>query len=303
MFNRTKVTQPTILVTGAAGKTGKVVIQALAARGATVRALVRHPEQVELVRKLGATHVMIGDIQDRDTINKAMQGVVSVYFICPNMHLHEIAIGEMIIGAAQQIDIGHFVYHSVLHPQTESMPHHWAKLQIEALLFESRLPFTILQPTAYMQNILAQRQRISQNGVFPVPYSADTKLSLVDLNDVGEAAAIVLTQPGHRYATYELCGTWPLSQYEVAAEIGKQIDRDVHVQVIDLADWQEQAQSSLEPYQINMLCHMFRYYDTSGLVGNPNVLGWLLRRPPTELSEFIHGSFHDIPDTYDAANR
>ena len=267
-------------------------MRALATRGVTVRALVRRPEQAALVRGLGAADALIGDIQDRKTIAAAMQGIRAIYYICPNMHPHEIAIGEMMIEAAQQAGVKHFVYHSVLHPQIESMPHHWAKLRVEERLFESGLPFTILQPTAYMQNILAQQQRILQDGVYPLPYRTGARLSLVDLADVGEAAAIVLTQPGHCYATYELCGTRPLSQDEVATAISKQIGRDVHPQVVDLADWREQARrSGLGPYQIDILSCMFRYYDAFGLVGNANVLGWLLGRSPTNLSEFIHRSF------------
>ena len=255
-------------------------------------ALVRRPEQAALVRELGATDVVVGDIEDQTTMAVAMQGIRAIYYICPNMHPHEIAIGERMIVAAQQAGVKHFVYHSVLHPQAEAMPHHWAKLRVEEHLFESGLPFTILQPTAYMQNVLAQRQSILQDGVFPVPYNAGARLSLVDLDDVGEAAAIVLTQSGHHYATYELCGTWPLSQEEVAAEIGGQLGDDVRVQVVDLANWQEQAQQvGLGPYQIDTLSRMFRYYDAFGLVGNPNALSWLLGRSPTSLSEFVRHSF------------
>ncbi len=281
-----------ILVTGAAGKTGQAVIGALAARGAAVRALVRRPEQAAHMRELGVADIVIGDIQERTTLGGAMQGIRAVYYICPNMHPHEIAIGEMMIEAALQAGVEHFVYHSVLHPQAESMPHHWAKLRVEERLFESGLAFTILQPAAYMQNILAQRQRILQDGVYVLPYGADARISLVDLADVGEAAAIVLTEPKHRYATYELCGTWPISQEEVVTEIGRQIGRDIRLQVVDIADWQEQArQSGLGPYQIDTLSRMFRYYDAFGLAGNPTVLSWLLGRSPTNLSEFIRRSF------------
>jgi uncharacterized protein YbjT (DUF2867 family) len=279
-------------VTGAAGKTGQAAVQALAARGARVRALVRRSEQVPSLRELGANEVIIGDIQDQVTIIRALQSTQALYFICPNMHPREFAIGEMMIENAQRAGIEHFVYHSVLHPQTGSMPHHWAKLRVEERLFESALPFTILQPSAYMQNILAHRQRILQEGMVPLPYSAEARISLVDLYDVGEAAAVVLTQPGHLFATYELCGTQALSQDEVAAAIGRQIGREVQVQVVDLANWQEQAKrSGLGAYQIDTLSSMFRYYDAFGLVGNPNLLGWLLGRSPTSLSEFVRRSF------------
>ncbi len=47
-----------------------------------------------------------------------------------------------------------FVYHSVLHPQIEAMPHHWQKMRTEEMLFAAGFELTVLQPTAYMQNIL-----------------------------------------------------------------------------------------------------------------------------------------------------
>ena len=52
-----------ILVTGAAGKTGKAVIKALAGRGAEVRALVRHPEHVGALTALGAAEIALGSFE------------------------------------------------------------------------------------------------------------------------------------------------------------------------------------------------------------------------------------------------
>ncbi len=70
-----------------------------------------------------------------------------------------------------------FVYHSVLHPQIEAMPHHWAKMRVEEMLFAAGFDLTILQPTAYMQNILGAWRGIVEDGVFRVPYPVETRLS------------------------------------------------------------------------------------------------------------------------------
>ena len=53
-----------ILVTGAAGKTGKAVVKALAAKGARVRALVRNPEHAGALMALGAAEVSFGSFED-----------------------------------------------------------------------------------------------------------------------------------------------------------------------------------------------------------------------------------------------
>ncbi len=128
-----------ILVTGAAGKTGREVIKRLAARGHHVRALVRRQEQADSLKHLGAVDFVVGDMGASDIMDKALAGVRAVYHICPNMHPAELAIGENAIRVAQAAGVERFVYHSVLHPQIERMAHHWQKMRVEEKLFESGL--------------------------------------------------------------------------------------------------------------------------------------------------------------------
>ena len=130
------------------------------------------------------------------------------------------AFARGVATAAQAQGVKRFVYHSVLHPQIEAMPHHWRKMRTEEMLIGLGLELTILQPAAYMQNILSALPGIVAEGVLRVPYPVTTRLSLVDLQDVAEVAAVVLTAAGHGGATYELAGSEPISQTEVAAAIG-----------------------------------------------------------------------------------
>lgn len=277
-----------ILVTGAGGKTGRAAISALVARGVTSRAFVRREAHADEVKRLGAADILIGDLRDGAAVEAALRGVQRVYHICPNVHPDEIAIGQAVIGAAQAAGVEHFVFHSVLHPQTEKMPHHWRKLRVEEMLLESGLPFTILQPTAYMQNILAGWEAVTQQGVYTVPYPVETRLSLVDLKDVAEAAARVLTQPGHVGGTYELVGTPPMTQEEVAEVMGQSLGRPVRVEAVSIEQWEAQARTSgLSDYTIATLKAMFQYYARCGLIGNPNVLRWLLGHPAATLADFV----------------
>lgn len=276
-----------ILVTGAAGKTGQAVIRALLQRGAEVRALVRRAEQAERLRNLGAQEVVVGDIQDEAILRQAMQDAQAIYLICPNMHPDEVVIGRAAIATAEAVGV-HLVYHSVLHPHTEKMPHHWNKLRVEELLFESGLGWTILQPAAYMQNVLAGWSAIIGQGVYRVPYPVETRLGMVDLEDVAEVAAAVLTQPGHAEAIYELAGPETLSQTEVAAILSESLGQPVRAEEIPLDEWTENARAGgLGDYQVETLLKMFRYYAQYGFAGNPQVLGWLLGRPPTGFQAFV----------------
>ncbi len=276
-----------ILVTGAAGKTGQAVIRALAGLGQAVRALDHHPERRQTLQANGAKEVVTADMRDEGALQRAAQDVRAIYHIPPNVSPHEVEIGRKAIRAAQAAGVEHFVYHSVLHPQAEAMPHHWHKLRVEEMLFESGLPVTILQPSAYMQNVLASWEAISRLGIFRVPYPVETRLSLVDLEDIAEAACLVLTETGHAGATYELAGPEPLAQTEVAEILSRQLGHSVRAEAASLEQWEQGPAASFGSYQLAALAAMFRYYAAHGLQGNPNVLGWLLGRSPTSFEAFV----------------
>jgi uncharacterized protein YbjT (DUF2867 family) len=277
-----------ILVTGAAGKTGAAVIHSLALRGEVVAAFVRSEGQAAQATAVGAGQTIFGDLCDARLVAQAARGVRALYHICPNMHPDEVAIGSHVIAAARAAGVERLVYHSVLHPQTQEMPHHWNKLAVEEMIFACGLPFTILQPTAYMQNILASWRAIVEQGVYRVPYPPATRLSLVDLADVAEVAAKVLVEDGHEGAIYELVGSAALSQLDVAAALSQRLERPVRVEEIPLDAWERSARSAgMTDYAVTTLLQMFRYYARHGLAGNPNVLGWLLGRAPTSLGVFL----------------
>jgi len=276
-----------ILVTGAGGKTGKAVLKALVASGARARALVRSSAQEADVKAIGISEVTTGAIEDAGTLAHAVQGADVIYHICPNVSPHEVAFAKVVVAAAIDLGVPRFVYHSVLHPHIEAMPHHWNKLRVEEMLFSSGLDFTILQPSAYMQNSLAEWYRMKRDGVFRVPYPVETRLSLVDLDDVAEAAALVLTSGDHSGATYELVGTPPLSQIEIANTFGQVLNKIVRAEAETVEAWEQRAhRTGMDDHSRETLTKMFRAYARDGFRGNPNVLGWLLGRSPTSLAAF-----------------
>jgi NAD(P)H dehydrogenase (quinone) len=276
-----------ILVTGAGGKTGRAVIKALVARGGPVRAFVRSIRHESALTAMGVSDVIIGQMGDEQALSEAVKGVAAIYHICPNVSPHELVFAKALVAAATNASVSRLAFHSVLHPQIEAMPHHWNKLRVEEMLFGSKLDFTILQPTAYMQNSLAELDRMKGHGVYHVPYPVETRLSLVDLDDVAEAAALVLTAGGHSGATYELVGTPPLNQIEIAEAFSRALNRPVRAETETIENWELRARNAgMDDHARETLTKMFRAYARDGLAGNPNVLGWLLGRPPTSLAAF-----------------
>ncbi|MCJ7734347.1 MAG: NmrA family NAD(P)-binding protein, partial [Anaerolineales bacterium] len=166
--------------------------------------------------------------------------------------------------------------------------HHWLKLRVEERLIGSGLNFTILQPTAYMQNITSQLKNIQKSGIFQVPYAVETRLCLVDLKDIAEVAAAVLTDHSHNGAVYQLVGTGLTSQVEIAAQLSKLLDQEIQAKQISLEDWKEKVEKTgLGSYQISTLVKMFLHYQDHGFSGNPGMLHWLLGRLPTTLEKCL----------------
>ena len=280
-----------ILVTGAGGKTGRALIKSLS-KAESLCAFAYRAEHISAVKALGAEKVIVGDLRDESSVRLAMEGVRAVYHLCPNMSPDEIVIGKVVIREARNAGLEHFLYHSVLHPQTEKMNHHWQKLRVEEMVFESGLPFTVLQPAPYMQNLLANWNSIVDQGVLRIPYSVDSKFSFVDLEDVAEAAKLVLTEPDHFHAIYELAGTLPMSHVEVAERFVRVLKRDVRAQKEESKDWRQRV-TGISDYASENLIKMFEYYDQWGLAGNPNVLRWLLKREPLTIEEFAQTTIRE----------
>jgi NAD(P)H dehydrogenase (quinone) len=280
-----------ILVTAAAGRTGRAVVRALAARGVAARALVRRPEQVAPLRTDGAAEVVVGDLRDRAALRRAVHGTGGAYYICPELSPDEEEIGHALIKAMREAGAWRLVYHSVLHPQADELPHHLMKLHTERRVVDSGLAYTILQPAPYMQNLAPHRYDVVTHGVYRVPYSVLAPFSWIDLRDVALAAATVVADPGHDAATYELAGPEPLSSAQVAERWSAVLGRPVRAETMRKEAWVASLdRSGAGGYSLEARAAIKRYYDRHGMVGNPNTLTWLLRRPPLVLDGYLRST-------------
>ena len=281
-------THSSILVTGASGKTGSKVVAALSARGAVVRAFIRREGDAPTLRKLGAAETALGDLYDDDSLKTALAGCRSVIHICPPMNPDETNIAKRITDHCLTAGVGRLILYSVLHPLLDDVPHHDHKLHAERYLVNSGQAYTILQPSRYMQHLIPIWNTVLETGIHAMPFSASMKFSVADLNDLAEATAAIAIEDGHASATYQLAGPEQLSQTDMAEILSNLTGKTITARAKSLKQFEADARSGGMPEErLQTMLKMNAHYDSHGLVGNPNVLRWILGREPTHFQEFV----------------
>ena len=277
-----------ILIVGASGAVGIPTIKALVRRAANIRALTSNENSAANLRNLGVGETQVGDFRSDEDVKRAMEGADSVFLVTPRFTEDEAEIGLRTVAAARKEGVEHFVFSSAFHPQMTKMNHHWSKLVVEEGVIESGLNFTILQPAMFMQNVAVEWPMIMEKGGYSRPYSPDRKMALVDTEDLGEAAAIVLTEEGYKGAIFEVCGPDSLTQAEMAAILSDFLGKVIQAVQRDLGEWEIWARErNWSNWGIDTYLKMANHYDTHGYPGgNPLVLRTILGRDPGNYRDF-----------------
>ena len=212
-----------ILVTGATGNVASILIPTLLQSGQQVRALVHDEAKAPGQRDLGA-EVVVADLEKPETLDAAVAGVDKIYLLIdngPNGAQHGI---NLIDAVKQSGGPPHVVRHGMFGDSRSRI--NTQHEQLAAVLAESGLPVTTLRPTFFTQNILAGTQTVASAGQL---YWAmdDAKLAMIDIRDIAECAAAVLTSDGHVGKTYVLTGPQAISFHDVANALSGALDRPV----------------------------------------------------------------------------
>jgi uncharacterized protein YbjT (DUF2867 family) len=292
-----------VLVTAANGNMARQVIPRLKKAGLEVRGMRATPGDDQALLAMGVTEVFVGDIREPEVIRQAVHGVDAIYHVCPGgLAYWERQIGDCLIEAALDEGVGHVVFSTLLHPIITDLLQHETKRDVEEKLVNSKLNWTILQPSDYMQTIVPPST--FKTGELPAIYSAEARQSAVDLNDVAEVAAKVLTEgEPHYWARYELSGLpQSFNTLELAEAIGKVCGKEIRVKPVSGTEYMRiwageegppigSAHGMDHPegrdFARKVLQAIVKWYASHDYMGNPNVLGWLLGRPPTSLEDYL----------------
>jgi uncharacterized protein YbjT (DUF2867 family) len=286
------------LITSANGNQCKLLIPKLLARGLPIRACVRSEASAKALRLAGVDDVIIGDIGGVDVVRRAMRGVEKVYHIGPFGHPKERELGCGIIDAASKAGVKHFVFSSVLHAITTDLIQHEIKRDVEEHLLSSGLEFTVLQPANYMFPL--KLRPAFEQGVFRLSWSLERRQSMVDLDDVTDVALAMLTDSAqHAGATYELVAPGRYTAYELGEIISRVTGKQIAVEQIDAETYLKAFPAEtpqIAAHQAHVLRAITKRYSAHDFVGNPNVLTWLLGRPPSSFEHFVRREFASYKD-------
>jgi uncharacterized protein YbjT (DUF2867 family) len=188
-----------ILVLGATGGQGGAVVDALLARGARVRAMLRRPGERStraLIARGG--EVVAGALDDRVALALAMRGVAAAFGLTTPFEAGvdaEVDQGRAILAAAGDAQIPHLVFSSVASAnQYTGVPHFDSKAIIENELTSSGLAYTITAPTYFFDNALGAVDRL-EAGILDLPLPPDRPLQQLARSDLGAFVAKVLLDP------------------------------------------------------------------------------------------------------------
>ncbi|HKP98536.1 MAG TPA: NmrA/HSCARG family protein [Fibrobacteria bacterium] len=235
----------TILVTGATGRQGGAAARHLLSQGFPVDAFTRNPDKASahLLARKGA-RIVTGDMDDRSSLERALKGADGVFAV-QNFWEHggegEIREGRLLIDAAKEAGVKHFVYTSVASADKDTgLSHFEGKRVIEAHLKASGLPYTILRPVFFMDNFDADRQEILQ-GRLRMPLPPDRKVQMIAADDIGAFAALAFTDPlAFLGKTLEIAGA-ELSPAQAAELFSEGLEREVRFEEAPLDPLRETA--------------------------------------------------------------
>lgn len=211
-----------ILVTGATGNTGSLLVPKLVNTNANVRVFVRDSEKAESFRKIGA-EVVTGDLDVEESIVPAVKGIDKIYLLTWNGPTQLQQVKNVLNAVKKTGGNPHIIRHSMWGPESRIIKQ---GLEAEELIKSSGLRWTILKPTFYMQNLMMAAGTISSDGVIYWDMGQG-KLGMIDVRDIAEAAYSAITTEGHEGKSYILTGPQAISFNEIAAIFSKKLGKEV----------------------------------------------------------------------------
>jgi len=261
-------------------------LQAALAESLDIRAMYRN--QADAAKAPSGIETAIADFANRASLQPALAGIDAVFLVCgPVPEL--IQLESNMIDACRQAGVKHIVLNSAFGAGDlpKSFPS-W-HFQVEQKLRSSGVAHTILRPNGFLQNIgtyYAAPIR-AQNAFYAS--LGDTRISLIDVRDVGTVAAKILAAPhAHAGKIYELHGPEPVSNYDIAARISQVVGRKVsYVDLTEDAMRKAMLELGMPEAFVTAELYLEGYYRSGRCAIVDGLVATLTGRPAGTLDQYL----------------
>lgn len=278
-----------ILVTGASGQLGRLVVQSLLNRGTPAGSIVAAVRSPEKSQDLAAKGIIVrqADYSDPASLSTALEGVKRVVLISSSEVGLRAVQHQNVIDAAKEAKVELLAYTSILHADTSPLALAEEHKATEKALADSGIPYVLLRNSWYSENYTATAAMAVEHGAV-LGSAGDGKYSTATRKDYAEAAAVVITGENQAGKVYELAGdeAFTLSQY--AQYIGEISGKPVAYQDLPEAEYTKILVDMGVPEGFAaILADSDVGASKGGLFDDSKTLSKLIGRPTTSIKESI----------------
>jgi NAD(P)H dehydrogenase (quinone) len=280
-----------IAVTGANGQLGQLVIEGLVERmpADQIIAAVRSPEKSSRIGRLGV-QVREADYTRPETLGTALHGVKRILLISASDVGQRFKLHQAVVDAAREAGVEQFAYTSLLRADTSALFLAREHQETEDYIRASGLPFAILRNGWYLENHTAALGSAVEHGAL-IGSSQDGRFASASRADYAAAAVAVLTEPISGSKTYELAGDKSFSMAELAAEVTRQIGRDLPYRNLSGEEYAAVLRGSGLPQSvIDVIIDADSKATRGDLDSASRDLSRLINRPTTTLADAVRSA-------------
>ena len=223
-----------VLVTGATGQTASYVIPQLVRKGLMVRAFVHDVSKAEKLRNLGV-EIVEGEFMQEERLINAARGMDVILSINPNNAVSA-SDAAVITKAAKMCQVPHLVRLSAikaaLDAPTQNGKNHFLT---DSDIIASGVPYTILRPNFFMQNLLYSVSTIKEHGKIYWGMGQG-KLSMIDVRDIADCCVSIIVNGGHHNMIYNPNGPESISFSEIANIMSERLNRTITYVPVSIED-------------------------------------------------------------------
>lgn len=260
-----------IFLTGVTGNVGGATAAELNKKGIRFRAVARTPDKVKPDISM-QNEIIPGDLADVSVMQQALEGVDRMLLVTPNNE-QQAVLEKSVVDLAARAGVQQIVKISSIEAGVDAVaPVARLHYEVEQYIRTSIPHGAFIRPTFYMQTLFTMAQPVKTAGVLPMPLGG-TSISMVDVRDLGKAAAKMLGTEKHYDGEFPMTGVGPTALTDIAASMSSILGRDINY--VDMPDeaYRETLSKVLgSEWHVNAICTLFQEIKAGALNHDfPNV--------------------------------